>query len=170
MKRFAWILAGCVVLGAVGCGKPAPVVKEAEHAHAEHADNDHEEPHHAHSPKYGGALVEVGEHVGQMEYVLDPATGKVTVYAMDGHAENPVRLPWTEFKFDVMVAGGAPIAVVASPVANPLTGETVGDTAQFEVVVAGLKGVSTFEVQVPAMEYRGVQVEPIRFQYPEGKP
>ncbi len=163
MKVLAWMLVCGVAL--CGCGKPAPVVEEAEKGHEEHADHDHEEPHHAHSPKYGGTLVEVGEHVGQLEFLLDKATGKLTVYAMDGHAESPVRLPWTEFKFDVVVGDAAPVGVAALPVASALTGETVGDSAQFEAVVPELKGAENFKVQVPPFEYRGVQVAAISFEY-----
>ena len=170
MKMLAWVLVCCVAL--CGCGQPAPVVKEvkavAVKAESDHGDDHDHEDHHAHTAKYGGALVEVGDHVGQMEFLLDKATGKLTVYAMDGHAENPVRMAWTEFKFEVRVGEAAPVAVVATPVASALTGETVGDTAQFEAVVDVLKGVDAFEVFLPPFEYRGVQLEASSFKYPEG--
>jgi len=182
MKMFAWVLVCGLVLGAVGCGKATPTptptptptapAKEAAAPKAESTDHDHDHDHdhedddHAHSAKYGGTLVEVGDHVGQMEFLLDPATGKLTVYAMDGHAENPVRLAWTEFKFDVVVGDAAPVAVAALPVASPLTGETVGDSAQFEAMVEALKGAEKFKVQVPPFEYRGVQVGAMSFDYP----
>lgn len=199
MKHIGWVLACSVALLVAGCGNPGPQavtgdqlknveakkpdqvqpegkekhpLKEDDHDHDhdhEDGDHDHDHEHHAHTAKYGGALVEVGDHVGQVEFVLAKDTGKLVVYIMDGHAENPVRVAWPAFNFDVTVGGAAPVSVSATPVANPLTGETVGDTSQYEATVEALKGAEAFDVTIPPFEFRGVQIDAISFKYPEGK-
>ena len=51
---------------------------------------------HEHHPPHKGTLVEFGEEFAHLELVLDPATGKLTAYALDGEAEKAVRLKQTE--------------------------------------------------------------------------
>lgn len=180
MRQLAVALAAVFVL--VGCGGSAPPAKPAEAPakaaeghdhdkdHDHDHDHDHDEDHHHHDPTRGGTLVELGDHVGNIEFVLDSASGKLTAYCSDAHAENPVRLKNDALVISVTPPGGTSVEVRLAAAANPLTGEAVGDTSQFEAVVEGLKGQTTFEAAVAPLEYRGVQVEATSFTYTASTP
>jgi hypothetical protein len=87
---------------------------------------------HGHQPQRGGRLVEIGRHVAQVEIVHDRVAGTLTAYVMDGHASRAVRLPAKSLRVRIEV-GGEELTFDLKPVADPLTGETVGDTSRFEV-------------------------------------
>lgn len=177
MLRF-FVLALSAAYLLTGCGSPAPVPKPAEakaekhddHDHEHHDDHghdhDHEDHDHTHEPARGGTLVELGDHVGNIEFVLDSATGKLTAYCSDAHAENPVRLKDATLQVAVVPSPGAPAVEVAlAAVASPLTGETVGDTSQFEAVIEALKGLDKFEGTILPLDYRGVAIASTPFSY-----
>lgn len=120
---------------------------------------DHEGGH-AHQPKYGGKLVELGHHEGNVELVLDPSTGRLTAYLLDAHAENFVRLPLDSFVVVAQVQGAEQI-LTFKPVGNPATGEKAGDTSQFEATADWLKSATSVqgrirELPVKAKVYRDV--------------
>ena len=46
---------------------------------------------HQHTAPHGGVLAELGEHEAAAEMVLDRASGSLTLYVLDAHAENAVR-------------------------------------------------------------------------------
>jgi hypothetical protein len=177
MKRtLAALLTACFLL--TGCGgtpadapakgAAAKAPEKAAEAHDHDADHDHDEDdeHHHHTAPRGGTLVELGDHVGNVEFLLDKATGTLTAYALDAHAENPVRMKEAALSLQITVNGAAPATVTLAATANPLTGETVGDTSQFQATVDALKGAEKFSGVIPAMEYRGVQLPETRFDFP----
>ncbi|MHC4137016.1 MAG: hypothetical protein ACYTDU_08275 [Planctomycetota bacterium] len=104
---------------------------------------------HDHQPLRGGRLVEIGEHVAQVEIVHDAEAGTLTAYVMDGHASRAVRLPAKSLPVRIEAAGEE-FALDLKPVADALTGETVGDTSRFEIQADLLKRTRSF---------RGVIVE-----------
>ena len=71
-----------IVLGAfAGCGK-APDAHLPASAPGSHI---HVAPH-------GGTLVPLGEHAYNLELVRDADTGRLSLYVLDGHAENFIRI------------------------------------------------------------------------------
>ena len=127
---------------------------------AKSRDHDHAGGGHAHVAPHGGTLVEVGEHRYNVELVRDSTAGRLTAYILDAHAENFVRLKATEIAFVAMPAGQfTPLKLRA--VANPATGETVGNTSQFEVEAAWLKTAPAFSgiftVEINGMTFRDVE-------------
>jgi hypothetical protein len=124
-----------------GCGK-----KDA-HDHASPGGHVHTAPH-------GGALVELGEHAYNLEAVRDAAAGKLTIYVLDGHAENFIRVKTPSFEASVTVAGEKR-SLTFKAVANSATGETVGDTSQFDATADWLKTTSAFDVVIPSLDIRG---------------
>ena len=104
---------------------------------------------HSHQPLRGGRLIEIGAHVAQVEIVHDAAAGTLAAYVMDGHASRAVRLPAKSLRVRIEV-GGEEFAFELKPVADALTGETVGDTSHFETSADLLGRISGF---------RGVIVE-----------
>ena len=94
--------------------------------------------------------------------VLDAATGKLTAYIMDAHAENFVRIPAESFEIIARLpAGETTLALKA--VANAASGEKVGDTSQFEAQSDALKGVAGFDAELKQLVVRGKTYSKISF-------
>ncbi len=143
-----FLLAG-VLLVLAGCAKKEPAAQPAGH--------HHQAPH-------GGVLVELGEHQFNLEFKFDEARGILQAWVLDGHAENFVRVPVRGFEVEAVAEGrGRLLDFVA--VANPMTGETVGDTALFEVETAWLRTAKAFDGRIKAITVRGVTFTDIAFRY-----
>jgi len=124
---------------------------------------------HEHKPPHQGTLVVFGEEFSHLEFVLDAKDGKLTVYALDGEAENAVRVPDKNLELKVKLPGGKKeFSMRLSAVANALTGETLGDTSQFEGQSDQLKGVSNFDGVVSAVTLKGQDFKNVKFNYPKG--
>ncbi|MBI2422662.1 MAG: hypothetical protein HYV27_07520 [Candidatus Hydrogenedentes bacterium] len=134
---------------------PEPVEAPGQAAAPLQAEDSAEAHEHTHAAPHGGTLIALGEHEANLEAVLSPAEGKVDLYVLDGHAENPVRLTNPGLPAQVKPEGGAPVAILLEAVANPLTGETVGDTSAFSAVIPELKGASGFALSIPNLGVRG---------------
>lgn len=117
---------------------------------------------HAHTAPHGGLLVEVGEHAYNVEFVRQADEGRLTAYILDGHAENFVRLAMPSFDL-VAITGGEKKTLTLRAVANPATGETVGNTAQFEAQADWLKKSSDFPGTIAALEIKGTTFRDIAF-------
>jgi hypothetical protein len=152
--RRALVLLLCTVGGFafVGCGKKDP-----------HAGHSHSTGH-VHKAPHGGTLVELGDHAYNLELVRDAAAGKLTAYVLDGHAENFVRIksPLIEV---VAMPGGMRTPITLQAVANTATGETVGDTSQFEAQADWLKTAGEF-AGIVTVEIRGTTFSQVAFVLP----
>ena len=101
-----------------------------DHEHAEEGEHDHEHAEgghgHTHEAPHGGTLVAVGDHFAHLEIVLDPETGKMTAYVLDGEAENPIRLKQGSMEFSLALKtdnGGTTVTMLElAGVENALTG------------------------------------------------
>ena len=142
MSRALVLLA---VLSLAACGGDGPGdAQEPEPAVARHD----------HQPQRGGRLVEIGEHVAQVEIVHDARAGTLTAYVMDGHAGRAVRLSAESLPVRIEV-GGEEFTFDLKPVADPLTGETVGDTSRFEIradLLERLRGFSGVVVELKVFD------------------
>jgi len=124
-------------------------------------------PHHEHKAPHGGALAELGEEYAHLEFVLDPATGTMTCYVLDGELENLIRI--AQPKIEVTLTLGAaghevtlPLALDA--VASELTKEKVGDCSTFAVTSEyALKGVGTYRGKIAWVEVKGKRFENVEF-------
>jgi hypothetical protein len=113
---------------------------------------------HVHRAPHGGSLVEVGDHAYNVELVRDAATGKLTAYVLDGHAENFVRIAAPSFEL-IAFTGGERRPITLTAVANTATGETVGNTSQFEGQADWLKNTAEFAGTIPVIEIRGTRFQ-----------
>jgi hypothetical protein len=134
---------------AAGCSKSHDHDKKS--AHGEHV---HVAPH-------GGTLIEIGDHAYNLELLRDKAAGKLTAWVLDGHAENFVRLPAREIAF-VAMPGGTYTPITLKAVGNSATGETVGDTSQFEFQADWLKTAGTF-AGIFTVEIKGTVFKDVAF-------
>ena len=125
-----------------------------------HAGHNHSHGH-VHTAPHGGTLVELGNHAYNVELLRDPATGKLTAWILDAHAENFVRITSPAVEVVAMPGGKfTPLSLAA--VANPATGETVGSTSQFEVQADWLKTSGPF-TGIVTVEIRGTKFEKVGF-------
>jgi hypothetical protein len=121
-------------------------------------------PVHEHHAPHGGALQVLGEEAAHVELVLDAATGKLTAYVLDGEAEKPVRIATKGLRLALTEPAGT---IWLAAVENPLTGEKVGDTSQFEGTSDKLRGVTKFGAVLAPIEVRG-RTFSAAIEYPDG--
>lgn len=137
------LIAALVALLAFGCSK------SSDHA----ASGGH-----AHTAPHGGTLIELGQHAYNLELVRDTAAGKLTIYVLDGHAENFVRIAAPAIEL-VAITGGERRPLSLKAVANPATGETVGNTSQFEAQADWLKSGGELAGTITAIEIQGTKFD-----------
>lgn len=138
-----------------GCSDSGPGGATDGHSHAGHG----------HQPKNGGQLVEVGRHQYNLEILPETAAGRLTVWILDAHAENYVRVTNAVLPLTVTV-GGSDRAVELRAVANPASGETVGDTAQFQADAPWLAEHPTFAGRLDSFTLRGTTFTNLVFRHP----
>ncbi len=113
------------------------------------------------------AHVLLGDHAYHLEFVLDPATGDLSAYALDGHLENFIRLSAEGIDLVLKLPAGDETLRLL-PVASAATGETVGDTSQFRARSTALIGQTNFNAVVSRVDFRGQVFENVAFNYPKG--
>jgi hypothetical protein len=162
MRPHSFLLTTLLALALPACGGGG-ADHDDEHAH-EGDDHVHGAPHAA----VGGVLVELGDHFAQLELVPDPETGVVCLFFWDGHAENPVRLAQPSLLAKVVVPDGKGLIELSlAAQASTLTGETVGDSAEFRVQDDRLKGVQEFHMVVWGLNVLGTAFEKVSVSYPQ---
>ena len=120
---------------------------------------------HVHSAPHDGTLVEIGDHAYQLELVRDATAGTLTAYVLDGQAENFVRIASLAIELIAMPSGRyTPLTLRA--VANPSTGETIGDTSQFTVQADWLKTAGGFS-GIFTVEIKGTTFEQVSYHVPK---
>lgn len=126
------------------------------------------QPHkHEHHPPHGGTPVVLGDEAYHLELVRDPAAGTLQAYVLDGEMENFVRspLPLIEIAAE---AGGMTRTLELAAVANPATGETVGDTSLFQAQADWLKSAADFDGVLKSITIRGTTFSGVKFNFPKG--
>lgn len=123
---------------------------------------------HEHAAPHGGALVELGEEFAHLELVLTASNGTLTAYALDGEAEQAVRLSQPALDIVVMREGAPPLVLALRPVSNELTGEHDGATSQFTVTSPELRQLARFEGRIQTVNIRGQEFREVAFRFPEG--
>ena len=125
-----------------GCSK-APTASDHTHLHVDH-------------PPHGGTAVVLGDEDYHIELVLDSATGTLQAYVLDGEMEDFIRSAVPSIEI-AATARGTTRTLVLAAVANPATGETVGDTSLFEGRAPWLRSVGSFEGNLEAIVIRGTK-------------
>jgi hypothetical protein len=152
----------CGLLALSACSKSDP-----------HAGHDHSAPSsatptkHEHQAPHGGTPVVLGREAYHLELVREAATGKLSVYVLDGEMENFIRVAAPSLELVATVAG-AKQTLTLTAVANPATGEKVGDTALFEVQADWLKSTATFDATLTSLTIRGTAFTAVPFNFPKG--
>jgi hypothetical protein len=111
--------------------------------------------------------VVLGDEDYHIELVLDRASGRIQAYVLDGEMENFVRSTAPRIEIAAIVAG-TPRLLVLEPVANPETGETVGDTSLFEGQADWLKSAGQFDAELKSVTIRDTTFSGVKFNFPKG--
>ena len=162
------LFVGCVLLGigVLGCSgsssapeKTAPAPND-EHGHDEHGHDEHahptEGPHH-------GRLIELGDEAYHGEWVPDAASGTVSIYILDGHAEKEVPIGKDAAVINLFI-DGVPRQIQLLPQASP-AGEA-NQASRFELpqsaqqAVDGKEGRGELRVMIQGKSYRGSLPKP----------
>jgi|CZKI01.1.fsa_nt_gi hypothetical protein len=155
--RLAPLLLAVVLpaLLATGCSRPPSTASSGQ-------------PHkHEHHPPHGGTPVVLGDEAYHIELVLDASAGTLQAFVLDGELENFIRSAAPSFEIVADVAG-APRALVMAAVANPATGETVGDTSLFQTQADWLRTTGEFDAVLRSFTIRGTTFTDVKFNFPKG--
>lgn len=157
-RRLAWTAAAALAILSCACGKSEPKAAAGE---AKLPPHEHHAPH-------GGSLVELGEgEFAHLELLLDPVTGELTGYSLDGEAENPIRLKQPQIDLLLRgVKGPGEFTLPLAARANSLTGETVGDTSEFSGRSDLLKGATRFTGRILTISTKGSKFDAVEFEFP----
>ncbi len=126
---------------------------------------------HSHVAPRGGQLVELGDHKGNLEFMLDAATGTVSMWSLDAHAENPVRLAASQLVLDLTAVTVASAArdvsesLELTPVASALTGESAGDSSEYTGRHDVLVGASAFRARLREIQHRGADYRDVAIDF-----
>jgi hypothetical protein len=127
---------------------------------------DQPKPHHA-VPPHHGTPVELGDEQFTLEWVREPASGTLRAYVLDGEMEGFVRIAALQLDLLVQRAGRRE-HLILKPVADPATGETIGDTSLFEARADWLKSADTFKGTLRNLKVQDQTFESVAFSFPEG--
>lgn len=138
--------------------------KSDPHAGHNHGAEAHK---HEHKAPHDGTPVVLGNEAYHLELVRDAATGKLSVYVLDGEMENFIRIAAPSLEI-VATVGGAKQTLTLTPVANSATGETAGNTSLFETQADWLKTTGNFDATLTKIEVRGTAFSAVAFNFPKG--
>ena len=156
MRRTLLFLFAAALVVPTSCSKqPAPAPTAAAPAK------------HEHHPPHGGTPVVLGNEAYHLELVRDAAAGKLTAYVLDGEMEEFVRAKAPTFEV-VANVDGAKQTLTFHAIANVATGETVGNTSQFEAEADWLKTTATFDATLTSLEIKGTTFSAVAFNFPKG--
>jgi hypothetical protein len=136
-----------------GCSKAPTAASGQTHLHVDH-------------PPHGGTAVALGEDYN-FELVLDPGTGTLQAYVLDGEMEDFIRSGVPSIEIDANL-DGVHRTVVLIAVANTATGETVGNTSLFEGRAEWLKSARGFDGVIGSITIRGTTFTDVKFNFPRG--
>ena len=122
---------------------------------------------HEHHPPHGGTSIVLGAEIYHLELVRDAATGKLSVYVLDGELEDFIRVAAPSLEI-VATVGGVKQTLTLQPIANSATGEKIGDTALFEATTDWIKTTENFDGVLTALEIRGNKFTAVAFNLPKG--
>lgn len=126
------------------------------------------QPHgHQHHPPHGGTPVVLGDEAYHVELVLDAQAGTLQAYVLDGEMEDFIRSAVPSIEIDADV-DGVPHVLSLAAVANPATGETVGDTSLFQAQADWLRSAGKFDAVIRSVTIRGSTFTGVRFNFPKG--
>lgn len=118
---------------------------------------------HVHQPLMGGELLPLGKHGGGHNLeILTDETDRLSVYILDAHAENFVRIGQPKLELLITETNGSTTVLGLDAVADTATGETIGDSSHFRTsgsVTTYLPLAGTIKhIQIGTTEYNQTSI------------
>jgi len=158
LKPFVFLTTALLLTVAVGC-------RDAKDSHGHsHADGH---GHDDHAPPHGGTPVIVAEDKFHLELVHDATAGKMQAYVLDGHLEDYVLVPETNFVMTAK-AGGKDEQLAFQRAPEPASGKVPEKSSLFEAQAEWLKATKEFEGSIPTITLDGKTFTNISFSFPKG--
>jgi hypothetical protein len=167
-----------------GANQTSQAKTNGENDHDHDADHGH---HHQHAEKgpHGGALVAIGQDDAHLEVVLDPETGTLTAYVLDGAAEKPIAIKQKNLQLALTLEhdhdhhdgdeskeeAGKKDEIPDDPVPLMLAAVSPGDdgtASEFSGQLDELKGADEFEAALTSIKIGDKEFPGVTFKYPEG--
>ena len=146
------LIACALALAVAGCGaEPASHPQTPATAARDQVGPDD----HVHVAPHGGVLTELGDHYAQLEVVVDPAEGMVTLYVLDAEAQRAIRIGQSSVGVVATTGPSASISLQLTPVASALTGERAGEASEFRAQSDALRGATRVDVRIESVTVRG---------------
>ena len=146
----------------IGCGGQYEKQQEG------HISDEHSHQGHHHEPPHGGTVVRLGDELFHLELVKDSHAGLMRCYVMDGHLEHFIRIAQASIEVLVEQQDGKLLTWMFTAVENRATGETLGNSSEFQAPLAALKDQNKFVATIPAVHIQNQRFENISFSFPEG--
>jgi hypothetical protein len=108
----------------------------------------------------------LGDHFGFLELLVDEATGRVTLYVLDGEAAKAVRVTHPTLTVTITDPSGVPAPVTLNARVSSLTGESVGDSSEFVATVEALKGAKAVKARLATISVKGTTFENLALEWP----
>ena len=109
----------------------------------------------------------VAEDKFHLELVLDATAAKMQAYVLDGHLENYVAVPETNFLL-LAKAGGNTEQLAFQRAPEPPSGKVPEKSFLFEAQGEWLKSVKNFDGNIPTITLKGKSYTNISFSFPKG--
>ena len=122
---------------------------------------------HHHPPPHGGAGVVLGNEDFHIEFLLNPDSDTMTAWFFTSHMEDYLRIKMESFEVVARPPDGEQ-TLIFKAVANPATGETVGNSSQFEARAGWLKNAGHFDAVLKKVTIQETLHENVTFNYPGG--
>lgn len=157
MKRAVILSFAALAFALAGCAKSKSPGMAATPAPVKH---EHKAPH-------GGTPVVLGDEAYHLELVRDADAGKLTAYVLDGEMEEFIRVKAPTLEI-VATVGGAKQTLTLRAITSAATGESIGNTSQFEATADWLKTTATFDGVLTAIEIKDTAFNAVAFNFPRG--
>lgn len=155
-KIFITFLAAASCVLGPSCSKPPPATAADEKPQL-----------HKDVPPHGGTPVALGDDYN-IEFVHEAGSNLLTGYVLDDEMEDFIRSSSRTVSIKANV-GGEIRTLELRAVANPATGETEGDTSQFEGSADWLISAPKFDGILVSITIRGTTFTDIKFSFPKNE-
>jgi hypothetical protein len=115
-------------------------------------------------PPHGGTPVPLGSDYN-LELVHEAGSSVLSAYVLDDEMEEFVRSTSRSITI-IATVGGQARTLVLDAVANPATGETLGDTSQFGGKADWLAAAPRFDGNLLSLTVRGTAFTNVKFSFP----
>lgn len=141
--------------------------KHDEHDGHDHGKESKAAAHHHHEPPHGGTGLDLGDEEFHIEFLRDAAAGKMKAWILLPHMSGYARIAAESFELTAKV-GTEEKTLTFKAQPSTATGETAGNTSQFEAEADWLKTTDKFDAELKTITIKGREFKNVKFNFPKG--